>query len=88
MQLWQWTSVRSAPRILALIALTVVAAVAAVAAYSPAPASAKSAHWLTFEATLTLNGDGTYHIVERQVVEFEDGPFTFAFSSIPLAESD
>ncbi|MDQ2683074.1 MAG: DUF2207 domain-containing protein, partial [Chloroflexota bacterium] len=37
---------------------------------------------------MTLNGDGTYHIVERQVVAFEDGPFTFAFSSISLAESE
>jgi hypothetical protein len=54
----------------------------------PEEAAARSVAWRNYDVTLTLNEDATFHIVERQVVDFEGGPFSYAFAEIPLARVD
>jgi hypothetical protein len=70
------------------LALILIAIIASVGFLAPTPAAAKSVTWKNYDVTLTLNGDGTFHVVERQVVDFEGGPFSNAFAEIPLARVD
>jgi hypothetical protein len=55
---------------------------------SPDGAAARSVAWDRYDVTLTLNDDGSYHVVERQEVEFTGGPFSFAFAEIPTTRVD
>jgi len=48
----------------------------------------RSAVWDRFDVTLDLNQDGSYHVVERQAIEFEGGPFTTGFADIPMGRID
>ena len=52
------------------------------------PARQSPSLWKNYDVTLTLNQDGTFHVVERQVVDFTGGPFTYAFADIPLGRVD
>jgi hypothetical protein len=54
----------------------------------PEEAAARSVAWRNYDVTLTLNEDATFHVVERQVVDFEGGPFSYAFAEIPLTRVD
>src|SRR5262249_50296624 len=49
---------------------------------------AKSAVWDRYDVTIDLNQDGSYHVVERQVVDFQGGPFTSGFAEIPMGRID
>lgn len=49
---------------------------------------AKSATWDQYDVTIDLNQDGSYHVVERQVVDFVGGPFTSGFADIPMGRID
>ncbi|HET7056872.1 MAG TPA: DUF2207 domain-containing protein, partial [Thermomicrobiales bacterium] len=81
MQRWSLTSAWRVPAILILAAMMVVVGLDLA---SPRGAEARSVTWKSYDVTLTLNGDGTFHVSERQVVDFTGGPFTFAFADIPL----
>ena len=81
MQRWSMYVPRRALFFLTLIAVMLVAGLDLA---SPHLAAAKSVTWRNYDVTLTLNGDGTFHVVERQVVDFEGGPFSYAFADIPL----
>ena len=52
---------------------------------APRDAAAQSVVWADYDVTLTLREDGSFHVVERQVVDFEGGPFSFAFADLQLA---
>jgi uncharacterized membrane protein YgcG len=49
---------------------------------------ARSVVWDRYDVTLDLNPDGSYHVVERQVVDFEGGPFSSGFADIPMGRID
>lgn len=72
----------------AVIFLILIAAmlVAGPGVGSPQPAAAKSVTWRNYDVTLTLNGDSTFHVAERQIISFEGGPFHFAYAGLSLAE--
>ena len=71
-----------------LLRLSALMLVALVLLASPDEAAARSVAWDRYDVTLTLNDDGSYHVVERQEVEFTDGPFSFAFAEIPTTRVD
>lgn len=50
----------------------------------PAVAQSRSVAWATFDVSLDLRPDGSYHITERQEIDFLGGPFRAAFREIPL----
>jgi uncharacterized membrane protein YgcG len=49
---------------------------------------AKSVVWDRYDVTIDLREGGSYHVVERQMVEFEGGPFTSGFADIPMGRID
>lgn len=48
----------------------------------------KSVVWNRFDVTLDVREDGTIHVTERQVIDFQGGPFTGGFADIPLGRLD
>jgi hypothetical protein len=46
--------------------------------------SDKSVVWNTYDVTLDLRNDGSYHVTERQEIDFQGGPFSGGFADIPL----
>ena len=58
------------------------------AVMSPATAIAKTVTWSSYDVALKLNGDGSFHVTERQNVAFSGGPFSFAYATIPTARMD
>jgi hypothetical protein len=50
--------------------------------------SGRSVSWNRYDVTIDLNQDGSYHVVERQVVDFRGGPFTSGFADIPMGRID
>jgi uncharacterized protein (TIGR04222 family) len=52
------------------------------------PAVAKSVEWARYDVALTVRTDGSYHVVERQEIAFQGGPFSGAFAEIPLSHID
>ena len=44
----------------------------------------RAVEWERFDVTLELLTDGSYRVTERQVVEFDGGPFRTGFADIPL----
>lgn len=68
--------------------LLAILVVGVVGLQPPAPANAQSTQsveWARYDVSLTLQGDGSYDVVERMVVDFRGGPFTYGFAEIPLA---
>lgn len=51
---------------------------------SPRTMAAQSVVWEDYDVTVTLREDGSFHVVERQVVNFEGGPFSNAFADLRL----
>src|SRR5689334_18812337 len=51
-------------------------------------AEAKSARYSHFNADLTLQPDGVFHVRETQVVDFTGGPFVNGHRTIPTARTD
>jgi predicted membrane protein DUF2207 len=52
------------------------------------PAAAKSVEWANFDVTLDLQQDGSFHVVERQTVDFSGGPWFGGEREVPLARID
>ena len=48
-------------------------------------AQSRSVEWAHFDVTLDLRQDGSYHVEERQQVNFSGGPFRGGFRDVPLA---
>jgi uncharacterized protein (TIGR04222 family) len=69
--------------LLALVGLTFVAGVPAVLAQT-----GKSVVWDRYDVTLDLKNDGSYHVTERQEIDFQGGPFKGGFADIPLDRID
>jgi uncharacterized protein (TIGR04222 family) len=44
----------------------------------------RSVTWTSFDVDLTLNRDASFHVVERQVIQFNGGPFHVGYATIPL----
>ncbi len=51
-------------------------------------AQERSVEWSRFDVTLDLQTDGSYHVTERQEVDFQGGPFSGGFRDVPLARID
>jgi hypothetical protein len=73
-------------RLLLLIGLATVVLPGAL--HGVRPAAAKSVEWANFDVTLDLQQDGSYHVVERQTVDFAGGPWHGGFRDVPLARID
>jgi hypothetical protein len=65
------------------VALVILAAVIN-AAFQGETTLAKSARYASFDVSLTLREDGSYHVVETQRVRFDEGSFTSGYRTIPL----
>jgi uncharacterized protein (TIGR04222 family) len=48
----------------------------------------KSVVWDRYDVTLELREDGSYHVTERQEIDFRGGPFTGGFADIPLSHTE
>ncbi len=88
-----FTPLNFAPRTIRLIAVlaiaVLVASFALVAGGEPAGAQGdRSVVWGRYDVTLEVREDGSYHVVERQEIEFRGGPFSVGFATIPLARID
>ena len=68
------------PRLIALAVWAAVLLGALVAA--PGHASAKTAQWLNYDVTVTVNDDGSFHVAEKQEVQFSGGAFHFGYRDI------
>jgi hypothetical protein len=71
-----------------LAVLTVLMAVALPGMASVAPALAQSGRsvvWDDIDVTVELREDGSFHITERDRIDFNGGPFRSGFREIPLA---
>jgi uncharacterized membrane protein len=53
-------------------------------AFSPETSYAKTARYTSFDVSLTLQEDGTIHVVETQNVRFDGGTFSTGHRTIPL----
>ncbi len=72
-------------RLLLLVGLATVVLPSVVAGPGPAAAQqGRSVEWARFDVTLDLREDGSYHVVERQEVDFQGGPFSGGFRDVPL----
>ena len=71
-----WSAAAALIALMLLILATVTA---------PRDAAAQSVVWEDYDVTLTLREDGSFHVVERQVVDFDGGPFSYAFADLQLA---
>lgn len=72
-----------------IVLLMVVGLVASLSAFLPlhavlAQTDATSVLWTDYDVTIDVREDGTMHVTERQLVEF-DGYFSNGFANIPLA---
>ena len=71
-----------------IAALVVVGGLAARAEPTVAQQSTRSVEWARFDVTLDVQPDGSFHVVERQAIDFFGGPFTQGFREIPLARTE
>jgi predicted membrane protein DUF2207 len=71
-----------------VLALVVLSSIAAVRAPAAAAQNGKSVVWDRYDVTLDLQTDGSYHVKERQEIDFQGGPFTGGFADIPRARID
>ena len=76
---------RTRPPWLAAASLILLLVAIVVSQFAPRDAAAQSVVWESYDVTLTLRDDGSFHVVERQVVDFEGGPFSYAFADLQLA---
>jgi uncharacterized protein (TIGR04222 family) len=72
----------------AILSLTVALALAVATGPVVEAQEGKSVTWNRYDVTLELRPDGSYHVTERQEIEFQGGPFRGAFADIPLARID
>ncbi|MGH2535059.1 MAG: DUF2207 family protein [Thermomicrobiales bacterium] len=73
----------------AVLALTGAVAMAPIGA--PVEASTQASRavvWDQYDVSLTLRPDGSYRVIERMVVNFQGGPFTFGNAAIPRERVD
>jgi hypothetical protein len=77
----RWTLVPAL--LLVLIGLTAFAGTPATSAQE-----GKSVVWDRYDVTLDLLSDGSYHVTERQEIDFQGGPFSGGFANIPLERID
>jgi uncharacterized membrane protein len=76
-------------RLLDLLALPVLLILATSLFLQPVHAATeKSVVWNRYDVTLDLRGDGSFHVTERQEIDFIGGPFTGGFADIPLGHID
>lgn len=68
--------------------LAVLAALVAALLITPGSVQAKSVVWNNYDVTLTLNQDGSYHVAERQTIDFIGGSFSGGTATIPLTRID
>src|SRR5690242_397041 len=73
---------------LMLLAAVIALAGALVARSSSTVLAAKSVTWASYDITLDLQQDGTYHVTERQTIDFSGGTFTGAFAQLPLERTE
>lgn len=84
-----WTPpARRVPRLTILLVLAAAILPALLATPQHAAAQMKAVEWARFDVTLDLREDGSYHVTERQQIDFEGGPFRGGFREIPLARTD
>ncbi len=69
-----------------LAALAVVSSV--VFGGSAAAQSSKRVEWARFDVAIDVRTNGTFHVTERQVVDFQGGPFRNGFAVISLTRID
>ncbi len=50
--------------------------------------SSKTVEWARFDVTIDVRSNGTFHVTERQTVDFQGGPFRSGFAVIPLTRID
>ncbi len=79
---------RRVPRLTILLVLAAAILPALLATPQHAAAQMKAVEWARFDVTLDLREDGSYHVTERQQIDFEGGPFRGGFREIPLARTD
>ncbi|MDP9363999.1 MAG: DUF2207 domain-containing protein, partial [Chloroflexota bacterium] len=75
-------------RLLLLVGLATLVLPGAGWGPTAARAQGRSVEWARFDVTLDLREDGTYHVEERQAIDFEGGAYTFGFANIPLARAE
>lgn len=68
--------------------LMVLAALVSGLLAMPGIVQAKSVVWNGYDVTLTLNQDGSYHVAERQTIDFIGGSFSGGTATIPLTRID
>lgn len=87
-----WIRVESSSnrvRLGAAVVVVLAALLTSLFATSAAQAQfARTATWDRYDVTIDLKEDGSYHVVERQVVEFDGGPFSQGFADIPMGRID
>jgi hypothetical protein len=74
--------------LLAVVLVSLVAVPAALGTRAVSAQSSKSVVWDRYDVTLDLKNDGSYHLTERQQIDFNGGPFTGGFANIPTDRID
>ncbi|HEY7033249.1 MAG TPA: DUF2207 domain-containing protein [Thermomicrobiales bacterium] len=74
--------------LLSVLALSLVGASVALGARAISAQESKSVVWNQYDVTLDVQTDGSYHVTERQEIDFRGGPFTGGFANIPLERID
>src|SRR5688572_14674690 len=75
-------------RLRSAVVLLVVLAALLLPLTAVRPARAQSVEWARYDVALTVRSDGSYHVVERQEIDFQGGPFRGAFAEIPRVRLD
>lgn len=75
---------RARPLLVLVLALALLVGAGFGAAPTAAGQAEPDVEWARFDVTLELRKDGSFHVVERQVVDFGIGSFRTAFAEIPL----
>lgn len=77
-----------AKRARAAAIVAVILVLSAAVMWGNRPAEAKSVIWTYYDVTLTLNQDGSYHVAEKQTINFIGGSFSAGTANIPLTRID
>lgn len=75
-------------RLLLLVGLATLMLPSLVPGSHDVAAQDRSVEWRRFDVTIDLREDGSYHIAERQEIDFQGGPFRTGFANIPLARTE
>ena len=65
-----------------------LALLAALSLLAPGHAAAKTATWLTYDVTITVNTDGSFHVSERQRVQFSGGSFHYGYRDVDTSRTE